>query len=98
MATSKIKSFITYLTAEDHMRLKRFAKQKKLAMTQLVREGILIRLAEGSEYVSGFNSGLNAAIETVKTNPAFQMKFPSGQSFEDLLINELSSKFIQETK
>lgn len=98
MENSKLKPFLAYLRIPEHIKLKRFAKNSKLSMTQIVREGILMRMSEGNPYVSGFNDGLNAVVDAVNSNPAFQMRFPSGQSFADILTNEISAIKMKESK
>ncbi len=65
-------------------------------MAQILREGLNLRMASNNPYMKGFNDGLIAASNTVNQNPVFQMKFPSGQSFADLLTSEISTLTMHE--
>jgi len=94
---SKLKPFMTYMSEADHTSLRKFAKAKKLTMAQLIREGILMRLSDGS-YASAFNDGIKAAVQSINALPAAQMRFPSGQSFAELISDELFKQMIQEKK
>lgn len=81
---------MTYLEEDEHKRLKKFAKSKKMTMAAVVREGIVMRLnGDEQPYLCGFNDGLTQADSVVKGLPAAQMRFPSGQSFSDLITVEL---------
>ena len=86
----KLLPFMTYLEEDEHTRLKKFAKSKKMTMAAVVREGIVMRLnGDEQPYLRGFNDGLTQADILVKALPAAQMRFPSGQSFSDLITAEL---------
>ena len=90
---SKLKPFMTYMTEADHTILRKFAKAKKITMAQLIREGVAMRMSDGT-YASGFNDGIKAAIESISKLPAAQMRFPSGQSFAELISDELFKRMI----
>jgi len=90
---SKLKPFMTYMTEADHTSLRKFAKSKKITMAQIIREGITMRMSDGS-YISGFNDGVKASIKTIDALPAAQMRFPSGQSFSNLIADELFKQMI----
>lgn len=92
----KLKPFMTYLDEDDHLKLKKFSKQKKITMAKVIREGVLMRMATASQYVSGFNDGINKAADVVKSNTASQIRFPSGQSFAELICDELFKQTMQE--
>jgi len=92
----KLKPFITYLEQDDHTRLKKFAKAKKLTMAKVIREGVLMRMAGENPYLVGNNDALTNAAIVIKQNPAAQMRFPSGQSFADLICDELAKLYIKE--
>jgi len=92
----KMKPFMTYLNEDEHVRLKRFSKQKKITMAKVIREGVLMRMATGSQYVSGFNDGITKAADVVKSNTASQIRFPSGQSFAELICDELYKQTLNE--
>jgi uncharacterized membrane protein YgcG len=78
----------------EHLALKKFARQNRLAMTQVVRQGVKIRLSD-NDYTKGFNAGVQACINTVQGMQVAQMKFPSGQSFSELIADELSNNIIK---
>jgi len=90
---SKLKPFMTYMTEADHSILRKFAKVKKITMAQLIREGVAMRMSDGT-YASGFNDGIKASMELIKNLPAAQMRFPSGQSFAELISDELFKEMI----
>ena len=90
---SKLKPFMTYMTEADHTILRKFAKAKKITMAQLIREGVAMRMSDGT-YASGFNDGIKSAIESISKLPAAQMRFPSGQSFAELISDELFKRMI----
>ena len=58
-------------------------------MAQMIREAIDSRLSVGDQYTSGFNAGLDRAISVVNQNNAAKMRFPSGKSFAELIVDEL---------
>jgi hypothetical protein len=88
--TKKLKPFMTYLDEDHHASLKKFAKAKKLTMAKLLREGLMMRMSEGHEYINGFNDCLNQVEGVLANNRAAQMRFPSGKSFADMMIDEIS--------
>ena len=88
--TKKLKPFMTYLDEDHHAALKKFAKAKKLTMAKLLREGLMMRMSEGHEYINGFNDCLNQVESVLANNRAAQMRFPSGKSFADMMIDEIS--------
>jgi hypothetical protein len=90
---NKLKPFMTYMTEADHTSLRKFARAKKTTMAQIIREGIAMRMSDGS-YISGFNDGVKASIKTIDALPAAQMRFPSGQSFSNLIADELFKQMI----
>ncbi len=85
---NKLKPFMTYMTEADHTSLRKFARAKKTTMAQLIREGVAMRMSDGS-YTSGFNDGVKASIKVINALPAAQMRFPSGLSFSELVADEL---------
>ena len=90
---SKLKPFMTYLTEADHASLRKFARSKKVTMAQLIREGVTMRMSDGT-YASGFNEGVKSSIKVISNLPAAQMRFPSGQSFSELIADELFKQMI----
>ena len=94
--SKKLKPFMTYLDDNDYAKLKKFAKSKRVTMAQILREGVSLRMASDNPYLKGFNDGLTAANNAVNKNQAFQMRFPSGQSFADLISSEISNLTMSE--
>jgi hypothetical protein len=94
--SKKLKPFMTYIDDGDYVKLKRFAKKQRITMAQVLREGLSIRMAEGDPYITGFNEGLNKASEVITAHNAGQMRFPSGQSFADVLCDEVSRHIMRE--
>lgn len=88
--TKKLKPFITYLDEDSHTELKKFAKAKKLTMAKLLREGLVMRMSEGHAYIHGFNECLKQVETLLNNNRAAQMRFPSGKSFAEMMIDEIS--------
>jgi len=86
----KFKPFMTYVSEDEHLRMKKFAKLKKITMAQMIREAIDSRLSVGDPYTSGFNAGIDKAIAVVNHNNAAKMRFPSGKSFAELIVDELA--------
>jgi hypothetical protein len=85
----KLKPFMTYIDDTDYTKLRKFAKTKKLTMAQVLREGLSMRVAVDNPYLQGFNDGLDASIKIISGHHAAQMRFPSGQSFADLMTDEI---------
>ena len=87
--SKKLKPFMTYIDDADYVKLRKFAKAKKLTMAQVLREGLSMRVAVDNPYLRGFNEGLDASIKIISGHHAAQMRFPSGQSFADLMTDEI---------
>ena len=94
---SKVKQFMTYLEPDDIEKLKKFAKKKKITMSRVIREAIKARMSDGDPYTAGFNSGIEESIRVIKDNKASQMRFPSGNSFAELMEIDLMKIKILET-
>jgi hypothetical protein len=88
--SKKLKPFMTYLDDADYVKLKKFAKSKRVTMARILREGLEVRMAQDNPYLQGFNDGLTAATKVINENQASQMRFPSGQSFGELMTSEIS--------
>lgn len=95
-AKLKLKPFMTYINDSEYAKLKRFAKNKKVTMAQIIREALLMRMAENQPYVLGFNAGVKKAMETVSAHEASKMRFPSGKSFAEILTDEMFKDMLQE--
>lgn len=89
MSATNYFPYMTYIVRADHERLKKLAKKSKKPMAQLVREAISSKLSDNDPYTTGFNEGIQKAIDTVSALEVTKMKFPSGLSFAELIENEL---------
>jgi hypothetical protein len=94
--SNRLKPFMAYLEDAKYVQLKRFSKQAKIPMSQLIREAIDLRISPGDKYVTGFNDGLIAAMKAVSANEAAQMRFPSGRSFADLVNEQIEAQRMAE--
>ena len=94
--SKKVKPFMTYLDDADYVKLKKFAKAKRVTMARILREGLEVRMAQDNPYLKGFNDGLNAATNVINANQASQMRFPSGQSFGELINAEIAKLIMRE--
>jgi hypothetical protein len=94
--SKKLKPFMTYLDDADYLKLKKFSKSKKVTMARILREGLEVRMAQDNPYLKGFNDGLSAATKVINENQASQMRFPSGESFADVLCDEVSKHIMRE--
>jgi len=101
MTPSKKIPFLSYLEPGEYTMLKKYSAQTKTPMTQLMREAVTMRVSSGEQYLTGYNNGINKAIDVLKANQASNMRFPSGRSFgeiiEDDLIKEMLTKVPHET-
>lgn len=77
-----------YVTPDDKEALSKYALANKMTVSQIVREGVRMRL-QGNDFNTGFNDGLNEAIKIVHSTEGAKMMFPSGKSFADLVSENL---------
>jgi hypothetical protein len=77
-----------YVTPADKEAMNKYSLDNKLTVSQIVREGIRMRL-QGNDFTTGFNDGLNEAIRIVHSTEGAKMMFPSGKSFADLVADNL---------
>ena len=96
--SKKLKPFMTYMDDADYVKLKRFAKAKRVTMAKILREGLMVRMAEDNPYINGFNDGLNTAIKIIGEHQASQMRFPSGKSFGELINEEIAHLIMREVE
>ena len=89
--SKKLKPFMTYLDDADYVKLKKFAKSKKVTMARILREGLEVRMAQDNPYLKGFNDGLTAATNVINAHQASQMRFPSGRSFGEMMSTEIAN-------
>lgn len=94
--SNRMKPFMAYLEETKYVQLKRFSKQTKIPMSQLIREAIDLRISPGDKYVTGFNDGLIAATKAVSAHEAAQMRFPSGRSFAELVNEKIDEQRMAE--
>jgi hypothetical protein len=65
-------------------------------MARILREGLEVRMAQDNPYLKGFNDGLSAATKVINDHQASQMRFPSGQSFGELINAEIDGLIMRE--
>ena len=49
--SKKLKPFMTYLDDADYVKLKKFAKSKRVTMARILREGLEVRMAQDNPYL-----------------------------------------------
>lgn len=87
-----------YVTPEQSAKVKDFAEKNNMAVSQVAREGLNMRMAGDKDpYNSGFNGGLKEAMKIVRATEGARMMFPSGKSFAQLVCEGIE-KFIRENK
>ena len=91
--THSLKPFMAYLDYPVYADLKKFSHKHKISMSQIIREGITSRMSGGDRYCAGFNDGVNSSIEVVNASKAAKMRFPSGKSFAELVIDDLNKLY-----
>ena len=94
--SKKLKPFMTYMDDSDYLKLKRFAKAKRVTMAKILREGLMVRMAQDNPYITGFNDGLGTAVKIINEHQASQMRFPSGKSFAELINEEIEQARMHE--
>ena len=92
--SKKLKPFMTYLDDAEYVKLKKFARTKKVTMARILREGLEVRMAQDNPYLKGFNDGLSAATKVINEHQASQMRFPSGKSFAQEICEDIE-KFMR---
>lgn len=92
-----LKPFMAYIDEGQYARMKKFCNKNKIAMSQLIREAIEIRITPGNPYTEGFNNGVKSAIQVVADNKASAMRFPSGKSFAELMTEDLERVMLHES-
>jgi hypothetical protein len=91
LSKKRLKPFMAYLDEGQYARMRKFAVKTRIPMSQLIREAIEMRIANGSPYVDGFNAGIDKAVSVVSSNKAAEMRFPSGKSFAELINTDLEN-------
>ena len=77
-----------YVTPDDKEALSKYALDNKMTVSQIVREGVRMRL-QSNDFNTGFNDGLNEAIKIAHSTEGAKMMFPSGKSFAELVSANL---------
>jgi len=95
MSTSKtrfktVTPVMIYITPEDKDALSAYAQHSNMTASQVVREGLRMRL-QGNDFNTGFNDGLNEAMKIANETEGAKMMFPSGKSFADLVCENLKA-------
>jgi predicted transcriptional regulator len=80
-----------YLPLKDRAAVKIYARKERIPVSQLVREGLAMRMTTGDRYTAGFNEAIKAAKEVTQNSKGGQMKFPSGKSFADIVCDDLDN-------
>jgi len=78
-----------YLTPEDKDALSKYAEKNRMTASQIVREGVRMRL-QGNDFNTGFNEGLQEAIKIAHATEGAKMMFPSGKSFAELVSENIN--------
>lgn len=91
MKPSKLRPFFAYLTDDQYASLKQFSAATGVSMTQLIRESIDARLSKGDQYVAGYNQAIQDAILKINGNNLSKMAFPSGKTFGEMIIEDISA-------
>jgi len=87
--SKNFKPFMAYIAEDEIERLRKYAKNTKTPMSQLVREGISARITDDNLFAEGFNQGLTKAISIIHELKFAQMRFPSGASYAERIEDEL---------
>ena len=95
---TSFKAFMTYLTSEQHQKLKKFSKRNNIAISAIIRESTDAFLRGDDQYSQGYNAGLRKAMQLVEEHKASKMRFPSGKSFAELINDDIRKLMIYEVK
>jgi hypothetical protein len=90
---SRFKSIVplmVYLDPDQPLRLKLYAADRNLSVSQVARDAFNAFMSPQSDpYHKGYNAGIDAAIQIVKGTEGAKMMFPSGKSFGQLVCDQL---------
>lgn len=85
-----IAPLLVYLEPEQPLRLKVYAADRNLSVSQVARDAFNAFMStENDPYHRGYNAGLDAAIQIVRGTEGAKMMFPSGKSFGQLVCDQL---------
>jgi hypothetical protein len=93
MTSGKIKktpsrvSFYVYLTLDGDEKVRKYASDNHMNLSQLTREALNMRMSAGDQYNAGFNAGLNEAMAITRQTKGGGMMFPSGKTFAALICD-----------
>lgn len=94
--TSRFKSVypvMIYVHQNELKELKGFAKSSKKSVSAIAREGIRMRMSgQKDSYTSGFEDGLNMAMDIVRKNSWAHMTLPNGISVAAILCEAIKSE------
>jgi hypothetical protein len=79
-----------YVTPADKEAMSKYALENKMPVSQIVREGVRMRL-QGNDFNTGFNAGLQEAIKIAHATDGAKMMFPSGKSFATLVSDNINA-------
>jgi hypothetical protein len=82
---------MVYMTTPLLKTLRNYSKAHRLSASEVVRQGVLMRINEDDPYNKGFDDGLDCAIKAAENTTAGAMRFPNGKSFADCIKEELDS-------
>lgn len=90
---SRFKSIVpllVYLEPDQPMRLKLYAIDRSLSVSQVARDAFNAFISpQNDAFHNGYNTGIDAAIRIVKGTEGAKMMFPSGKSFGQLVCDQL---------
>jgi hypothetical protein len=82
-------ALMAYVDLNQHTRLKAYCEKHNIGMSQIVREGVEIRLSSSKAYDTGWNEAITRAQRMIMGHSATQMRYPNNRSIADLLFDEL---------
>ena len=80
---------MVYMSIKQRALVKLFSQKQRLPVSQLVREGLLMRMAVDDRYNSGWNDALDEAMRIANDSNAGKMMFPSGRSFSQMICDDI---------
>ncbi len=86
-----------YMTLKQRADVKIFARKERIPVSQLVREGLSMRMSPTDKFNAGFNEALKQAMDVTKNSKGGQMRFPSGKSFADIVCEDLNGLLRKES-
>lgn len=82
---------MVYMTQPQLKTLRNYAKAHRLSASEVIRQGMLMRINDDDPYNKGFDDGLDCAIKAAEGTTAGSMRFPNGKSFAECIKDELAS-------